>query len=356
MIARITREIHALAVRAYERKAAPERVTAVAEPAAAEVLRRCGPDSDRPDLFLAPPVELGDRVGRNTALLDERRKTQRHDPRRLRMRPRQASHRIGVEMVVVVVRLHHDIQRGQVVERDPWRHPAARAGKWNRRCALAPHGVGENVETVELDEQARVSNPCHRQPRERRARRDERRLDAREHGSIGILGTWSSRAMHEHPLEEAAEPWYGVIDPRIAKAAAGAVMWRDGRRSHGAQYSRAVTRRLRRTVGSYVDDESVGQRATGCNDAARSDNPGRDSRVAIAVHGECEHSGIEVLPRNKCVWILLMLRVHDDSFEWIRMVHLHRGRTQNENVSTECRERDVMRRLEAAVHGDVRIE
>jgi hypothetical protein len=40
--------------------------------------------------------------------------------------------------------------------------------------------------------------------------------------------------MHEHPLEEAAEPRYGVIDPRIAKAAAGAVMWRDGGTSHGA--------------------------------------------------------------------------------------------------------------------------
>src|SRR6266446_5773232 len=130
MIARITREIHALAVRAYERKAAPERVAAVAEPAAAEMLRRCGPDSDRPDLFLAPPVELGDRVNRSTALLDERRETQRHDPRRLRMRPRQASNCLRVEMVVVVVRLHHHIQRWQVFEHDPRRHPAARAANW----------------------------------------------------------------------------------------------------------------------------------------------------------------------------------------------------------------------------------
>src|SRR5438093_1788513 len=162
--------------------------------------------------------------------------------------------------------------------------------------------------------------------------------------------------MHEHQLEETAEPWYGVIDPRIPKAAAGAVMWRDGRRRHGAQYSRAVTRRLRRTVGSYVDDEGVGQRATGCNDAARSDDPGCDSRVAIAVHGEREHGGIEVLPRDNRAWLLLMLRVHDDRFEWIRMIHQHRARTQNENVSTERRERDVMRRLEAAVHGHVGIE
>src|SRR6266576_1507808 len=329
MIARITREIHALAVRTYERKAAPERVTAVAEPAAAEMLRRCGPDSNRPDLFLAPPVELGDRVSRSTALLDERRETQRHDPRSLRLRPRQASHRFGVEMVVVVVRLHHDIQRGQVVEGDPWRHPAARAGKWNRRCALAPHGVGENVETVELDEQARVSNPCHRQPRERSARRDERRLDAREHGWIGILGTWSSRAIHEHPLEEAAEPWYGVIDPRIAKAAAGAVMWRDGRRSHGAQYSRAVTRRLRRTVGEDVNHERICESAARGNDATRSHGLGCHPRGARAVHvcDKPEHCRVDVLPNHGRARILLMQRVDDEGFETIRVIHEHRART-----------------------------
>jgi hypothetical protein len=41
--------------------------------------------------------------------------------------------------------------------------------------------------------------------------------------------------MHQHPLEEAAVPRNGVIDPRIAKAAAGAVVWRDGSGRHGAQ-------------------------------------------------------------------------------------------------------------------------
>jgi len=45
--------------------------------------------------------------------------------------------------------------------------------------------------------------------------------------------------MHEHPLEEAAESRHGVVDPRIAIAAAWAVMrrgrGRDGGSSHGAQ-------------------------------------------------------------------------------------------------------------------------
>ena len=65
--------------------------------------------------------------------------------------------------------------------------------------------------------------------------------------------------MHEHPLEETAEPRHSVIDPWIAKTTAGAVVWRDGGSSHGAQYSRAVTRRLRAAVRGYVDDGRVGQ-------------------------------------------------------------------------------------------------
>ena len=171
----------------------------------------------------------------------------------------QAPHRPAVEMVVVVVRLQDDIEGWQVFERDPRRNPTPRAGKLDWRCALTPHRVGEDVETVKLDEQARVSNPGHRELRPCRAGRDKVGRDAREHRWIRILGPRPRRAMHEHPLEETAEPRHSVIDPWIAKTTAGAVVWRDGGSSHGAQYSRAVTRRLRGAVRGYVDDGRVGQ-------------------------------------------------------------------------------------------------
>src|SRR6267378_3629982 len=259
MIARVTREIRALTVAAREREAAPERVPTVADPTATEMLRWGGRDPNRPDAPLPPPIELDDRSRASSALEDEGRETKRHDPRRLRMGPRQALHRPRVEMVVVVVRFQDDIERRKIFERDPRRHPAPGAGKLDRRCSLAPHRVGENVETVELDEEARVSRPRHRELRVRSARRDKIGRDAHEHGWIGILGSGSCRAIHEHPLEEAAEPRHGVIDPWIAKATAGTVVWRDDGRSHGAEYSRAVTRGLRRAVGRYVDDERVHQ-------------------------------------------------------------------------------------------------
>src|SRR3981189_2914125 len=98
MIARVTREIHALTVGAREREAAPERVPTVADATAAEMLRWGGRDPNRPDARLPPPIELDDRRA-SSAREDEGRETKRHDPRRLRMGPRQALHRPRVEMV-----------------------------------------------------------------------------------------------------------------------------------------------------------------------------------------------------------------------------------------------------------------
>src|SRR5438552_13545645 len=100
MIARIPPEKHATAVWAGECKAAPERVATVPDPAAAEMLRRRRRNPHPLDAQLLPPIQLDDRA-RSTAFLDKRGEPKRDDPRRLRMRPCQTSHRRVIEMVVV---------------------------------------------------------------------------------------------------------------------------------------------------------------------------------------------------------------------------------------------------------------
>ena len=226
MIARITREIHVPAIGAVaaQREAAPERVAAVADAAAAEMHRRGCRDAERSDGVLLPPVQLSHPMVTYAALANKGRKPERHDPGRFRMRPCQAPNGRGIEMVVVVVRLQDDVERWHVFERDPRPDPAPWAGELDRRCPLAPHRIGQNVETIELNQQARVSHPRHRELRPRSARRDKVGRDTREHRWVGILGSRPRRAMHEHPLEETAEPRHGLIDPRIAKATAGTVV------------------------------------------------------------------------------------------------------------------------------------
>src|SRR4030081_238891 len=135
------------------------------------MLRRCRRDPERLDARFLPPIQLDDRP--STAFLHERSETKRHDPGGIRMRPCETPHRLGIEMVVMIVRLQDDIEWWHVFERDPRRDPTPRAGKSDWRCPLAPHRVGENVETVELDEQTRVPNPRYRELRPRRTRRDK---------------------------------------------------------------------------------------------------------------------------------------------------------------------------------------
>src|SRR6266850_1870978 len=226
MIARITREIHAPAIGtvAAQRKTAPERVAPVADAAAAEMHRRGCRDAERSDGVLLPPIQLSHPIVAYAAFANKGRKPERHDPGRFWMRPCQAPNCRGVEMVVVVVRLQDDVERWHVFERDPRPDPAPWAGELDRRRPLAPHRIGQNVETIELNEQARVSHPRHCELRLRSAGRDKVGRDAREHRWVGILGSRPRRAMHEHPLEETAEPRHGLIDPGIAKAAAGTVV------------------------------------------------------------------------------------------------------------------------------------
>ena len=68
-----------------------------------------------------------------------------------------------VEMIVVVVRLEHDIERREIIERDPRWDPPSGTRERHRRGALAPHRIGEDVAAVDLNQQAGVSDPGNRE-------------------------------------------------------------------------------------------------------------------------------------------------------------------------------------------------
>src|SRR5471032_364671 len=71
----------------------------------------------------------------------------------------ERANRVSVVMVVVVVRLEHEIDRRQRVERDSGRLKPARSRESHGRRALREHGIGEDVQTADLNEQTRVPDP-----------------------------------------------------------------------------------------------------------------------------------------------------------------------------------------------------
>jgi hypothetical protein len=137
---------------------------------------------------------------------------------------RQATDRRIIEMVVVIVRLQNDVDRRQVVERNPRRHPAPGSRETDRRRALTPHRIDEHVHAADLNQEARMTDPGDEELLGVSAWRLECWRNEREHRGIGIPGSRARRAMHEHPFEETAESRDGLRDPGIAKSAAGPVM------------------------------------------------------------------------------------------------------------------------------------
>jgi hypothetical protein len=133
----------------------------------------------------------------------------------------------GVEVVVVVVREHHEVDRRQRVERDARGRVAPRAGERHRRGALAPHRVGEHVPAAELQQEGGVAHPRRGEharrgarPGRTRGRRAGTRPRGRGPAGAGALGA-RRRASGggRRPAGLRGAEW-----PRVAEAAAGAVV------------------------------------------------------------------------------------------------------------------------------------
>ena len=108
MVRGVTGEQRACAVH-LEREAAPERPVPIAEPTGAEVSGGSCRDAQGVDDGVLPPVQLDDLSHAPAANVGGQ--SERHDPGRIRVRARDLPNGELVEMVVVVVREQHDVER-----------------------------------------------------------------------------------------------------------------------------------------------------------------------------------------------------------------------------------------------------
>ena len=142
--ARIAGEVHVARFRA-DHESAPQIAIAIGETARREMLRRNRGD----DAARLPPVELGriDAVSPHQGAVAERREDRRAC---------QASERRDVEMIVVIVADEHEIDRRKIFEADAGRPVSLRTDRADRRRALGPDRIGEDVHAVDLNQRRRM--------------------------------------------------------------------------------------------------------------------------------------------------------------------------------------------------------
>ncbi len=116
MIRGVTGEIDGVPTGA-QRPPAPEGAHAIEGRATTRVLRRHAGDAQVIGVDGVPPIELGH--GARAPAPNVARDAERREPARGWMAACDGANGPGVEMVVVVVREEHDVDRGQRVEREP---------------------------------------------------------------------------------------------------------------------------------------------------------------------------------------------------------------------------------------------
>jgi hypothetical protein len=139
----------------------PQRAVAAGQAAPREVLRRRRGEADVLDGRRLPPVELGDERGLDAVRLEVRadaeRGDERHPPRR------QLAHAGLAQVIEVIVRQEHRVERRQLGDRRRHRVEPPRPGEADRRRALAEHRIGQHPRAVELEQHRAVAEPGHAQ-------------------------------------------------------------------------------------------------------------------------------------------------------------------------------------------------
>src|SRR5260370_22879842 len=149
---------------AHERIARPQLCSVVDEQhAPGGVSRRDRPKSEVTEAARVPPIELDDLGRGNPPPFEVRSHPERRDESGVAVLERD-DRRI-VEMVVVIVGEHHSGQSWQVAERERRGKPSLRASEADRPDALAPHWVGEEAMSVDLEQDRRVAQPRYAYPR-----------------------------------------------------------------------------------------------------------------------------------------------------------------------------------------------
>ena len=164
-------------------------------------------------------------------------------------KPRQ---RCDIKMVVMRMRDQDHIDRRQVRKGDAGIVHPFRPDKAERRCALRPHRIDQNVEACDLDEPARM--PDIGQPPGRAF--DPRRADGRHEATAPMpaISPWC-RASNDRPANGSRSPWFRGATPGDRKNARRRSDRRPDRYSK-ARHSPAyyiARRRARRANNATVD-------------------------------------------------------------------------------------------------------
>ena len=176
---------------AFHHPAAPQRGIRVSERSAAPMLHRHERDPHLPFLGRLPPVVFVNAL--NTAFDKPRLQPQRHQKARAAGGQRgELKHGFFVEVVVVVVRNHHDVDVRQLRHFDRQRHQALRAGKRDRAGALGEVRVEQHRLPGNAQQHRRVADPGHRGVG--RAGAQQFRI-GRYGGQVPALGRWLGKAI-----------------------------------------------------------------------------------------------------------------------------------------------------------------
>jgi len=108
-----------------------------------------------------PPVEFD--APRNAESLQPPLDPQRREEQRRAARlVCQCSHTGAVEVIVVVVRNHHDIDVRQTLQWNAGPLRSRRTRELHRRGARREHRIGQHIESARLHQHRRVTDPGHR--------------------------------------------------------------------------------------------------------------------------------------------------------------------------------------------------
>src|SRR4029453_11629348 len=155
-VSRVATEVQPPA-RTHDHPGGPEARVPVEQIALAEVLRRCADEPHPPILVAVPPVQLFD--ARDPALPEPGLEPERHDEERV-MRRGQPRDRPGIEVVVVIVGDHDDVDSRQILEGEPRGTEPARTRPGQRTGPRPPVWVGQEPPPFEPDEWRGLPDPC----------------------------------------------------------------------------------------------------------------------------------------------------------------------------------------------------
>ena len=142
-------EVEALAA---DDPGSPQGAVSVAQAAPGEMLRRRGDQTEAVHLSLLPPVEFTNFIGRHAPVHDSGAHAERRDE--VADLALQFKDRVVVEVIVVVVRQDHRLDRWQRVDGDGRRVPALGAVPLHGRGTFAENRIGQPEFAVELEQQA----------------------------------------------------------------------------------------------------------------------------------------------------------------------------------------------------------